>query len=628
MNQSKLVAVAGPLKGSFFPLTAYPFVIGRSEGCGISIEDTALSRRHCQLIAGPDGLQLEDLGSHNSTFLNGERVTIPRALQTGDEIKAGKSVFIVTPVDESPSLREMPEGNTAELRLTDSVYLSASSNVPAGDRGTRDLKALVRLGSMIHAFVTGECTREALATRLLELLMEIFPADRGAVLIYGNGADRDPTSIASHPGKWTGFSRTVLHSVITKQTGLRIGPASVTDSLAGDSVTSVIAAPVVARGEVAAVLYLSGSDLRRFLDDQHLEMLVAAGGLASVAWENVQYVEWLEREHERLNTELGLQHDMIGDSPRMAELKRLVAKAAPSTSTVLIMGESGTGKELLARAVHRNSPRTNKPFVAINCAALTETLLESELFGYEKGAFTGAAGQKKGKLESAEGGTVFLDEIGELAMSMQAKLLRVLQEREFDRVGGTRPIKLDIRLVAATNRDLEQEVKAGRFRQDLFYRLNVVVLRTAPLRERTEDILPLAQHFARKYAAACGRKITGFAPEARAYLQRYGWPGNVRELENAIERSVVLGSEDLILAEDLPEQLRESTRPPEVSVTIYDEAVEQAKRQVILRAFDQANYDHETAARMLGLHPNYLHRLIRSLDMRSVLKRAAVNAQD
>ena len=623
--ESKLVAVAGPLKGSAFPIPAGgPFVIGRAAECELCIDDKALSRRHLQISIMPGGaMAVEDLGSHNKTYLNGEPVASQLQLRPGDEIKAGKNVFVFSPLNERP---EIPEGQTAELRLTDSAYWSAGATIPSGERSTRDLKTLVRLGAMIHAFVTGKCTRESLAGRLLELLTETFPSDRGAVLIYNHGADREPTWIAAEPAKWTGFSRTVLRNVITKQTGMRIGPASVTDSLAGDAVTSVIAAPIVARGEVAAVLYLSGSDLQRFLDDQHLELLVATAGLASVAWENVQYIEWLESEHERLNDELGLQHDLIGESARMTELKRMVAKAAPSTSTVLITGESGTGKELLARAIHRNSPRVSKPFMAINCAALTETLLESELFGYEKGAFTGANAQKKGKFETAEGGTVFLDEIGELPISMQAKLLRVLQEREFDRVGGTHPIKLNVRIVAATNRDLDQEVKAGRFRQDLFYRLNVVVLRTAPLRERTEDILPLAQHFARKFAASCGRKIVGFTPEARAYLQQYAWPGNVRELENAVERAVVLGSEDLILAEDLPEQLRESTRPAEVAVTIYDEAVDQAKRQVILRAFDQAAYDHETAAKMLGLHPNYLHRLIRSLDLRKVLKRAAANA--
>ncbi len=287
---------------------------------------------------------------------------------------------------------------------------------------------------------------------------------------------------------------------------------------------------------------------------------------------------------------------------------------------MLILGESGTGKELVARALHRNSLRAAGPFVAINCAALTETLLESELFGHERGAFTGAIMQKKGKLEAAEGGTVFLDEIGELSPVLQAKLLRVLQQREMERVGGTKTIQLDIRLLAATNRDLEQAVGKGDFRRDLFYRLNVVSLKAPALRERPEDTLPLAEHFAKKYAAECGRKIVGLAPEARAYLQSYSWPGNVRELENAIERAVVLGSADMVLAEDLPEHIRES-RPAAVSASMYEEAVEAAKRQVVLQAFDQVNHDHEAAAKILGLHPNYLHKLIRTMNLKPALKR-------
>jgi len=318
---------------------------------------------------------------------------------------------------------------------------------------------------------------------------------------------------------------------------------------------------------------------------------------------------------------LKLEHDMLGVSAKMRDLQRQIGKVAPSNSTVLILGESGTGKELIARAIHRNSLRASGPFVAINCAALADTLLESELFGHEKGAFTGAVAQKKGKLEMGEGGTILLDEIGELSPLLQAKLLRVLQEREMERVGGTKTIKLNIRLLAATNRDLEDAVKKGAFRQDLYYRLNVVVLKAPALRDRPEDTLPLAEHFAKKYARECGRKITGLAPAARAYLRAYSWPGNVRELENAIERAVVLGSADTILPEDLPEHIRDS-HPSDVSATLYEEAIEDAKRKVVLKAFEQANYDHEIAAKMLGLHPNYLHKLIRTMDMKAELKKA------
>jgi Nif-specific regulatory protein len=311
---------------------------------------------------------------------------------------------------------------------------------------------------------------------------------------------------------------------------------------------------------------------------------------------------------------------MLGESRAMREVHKLIAKAAPSNSTVLIRGESGTGKELVAQAIHRNSPRANKPFVAINCAALTETLLESEFFGHEKGAFTGAIAQKKGKLEVADGGTVFLDELGELAPALQAKLLRVLQEQQFERVGGVRPIKVDIRLLAATNRDLEAAIEQGGFRQDLYYRLNVVSLKLPPLRERREDIPLLASYFTAKYAAQCKRAVRGLAPETRVALIGYDWPGNVRELENAIERAVVLGASELILPEDLPETVLEaasdSASLPSGDLS-YFEALKETKKRLVLEALDRAQRVHNDAARLLGMHPNNLHRLMKSLDLKS-----------
>jgi DNA-binding NtrC family response regulator len=289
---------------------------------------------------------------------------------------------------------------------------------------------------------------------------------------------------------------------------------------------------------------------------------------------------------------------------------------------VLIQGESGTGKELAARAIHSKSPRSDKPFVAINCAAIPENLLESELFGHEKGAFTGAQAQRKGKLESANGGVVFLDEIGELAPGLQVKLLRVLQEREFERVGGTKPVRVDIRLIAATNRNLQEEVKAGDFRQDLFYRLNVVSLTMPALRERKEDIPVLARFFVEKHCKRSGAVPKQISREAIACLMNYDWPGNVRELENAIERALVLGESDDILPEDLPEALLERDPAPGVGETKYHDAVRNLKKQLIQEAIEQAKGNFTDAARTLGVHPNYLHRLIRNLDLRGSLKAA------
>jgi len=318
----------------------------------------------------------------------------------------------------------------------------------------------------------------------------------------------------------------------------------------------------------------------------------------------------------------------------------MLSRVGPSDSTVLLVGESGTGKELAAHTIHNTSPRKDKPFVAVNCAVLTESLLESELFGHEKGAFTGAVALKKGKIELANGGTLFLDEIGELAVPVQAKLLRVLQEHVIERVGGVRPIPVDIRLVAATNRMLSQMVGEGRFRADLYYRLNVVKVALPPLRERMEDLPALAEFFVQKCALRARRRVRGISPTAVAVLRRHDWPGNVRELENALERALVLGQDEWIQPEDLPEELLQrepgTVEQPAVADAFdggpeneeegtggFHDAIREAKRQIILRTFEKVGYRHSDAAKVLGVHPNNLHRSIRALGLKEILLRHA-----
>jgi transcriptional regulator with GAF, ATPase, and Fis domain len=308
-------------------------------------------------------------------------------------------------------------------------------------------------------------------------------------------------------------------------------------------------------------------------------------------------------------------HDMVGESAPMRAVYECIQKVAPRDSTVLVTGETGTGKELAARAIHQNSPRAARPFVAVNCAALTESLLESELFGHEKGAFTGAVALKKGKFEVAEGGTIFLDEIGELAPALQARLLRALQHHEFERVGGTRTIKIDVRLIAATNQDLQAAVAAGRFRQDLWYRLNVVGLTMPPLRERRPDIPTLAVHFAAKYGRGRAVELSHDAIDA---LRAYDWPGNVRELENAIERAVVLGCSDKIVADDLPAAVLQSSTAQPRDGAAYHRAVLDVKRRLILDAIERSGGNYTAAARLLGINPTYLHRLVNNLQLRDV----------
>ena len=314
-------------------------------------------------------------------------------------------------------------------------------------------------------------------------------------------------------------------------------------------------------------------------------------------------------------SEQSIRHDLVGQSPAMLDTLRRVSRAAPTTSTVLISGESGTGKELIARAIHANSARAGAPFVAINCAAIPDGLMESELFGHERGAFTGAVAQHCGRIEAANGGTVFLDEITELSPPLQAKLLRVLQERQIDRVGGRRPIPVDIRVIAATNRDLAAAVKAEAFRGDLYFRINVVSIDVPPLRERAGDVLLLMSYFLRKHAAQCKRRIRGVTREARSILTRHDWPGNVRELENAIEQAVVMSSGEWIDTGDLPQHLLEVASVN--SDDGYHAKVNAAKRDAIRRALELAGGNVAEAARQLQLQPTYLHRLIKNLGVRA-----------
>jgi DNA-binding NtrC family response regulator len=316
----------------------------------------------------------------------------------------------------------------------------------------------------------------------------------------------------------------------------------------------------------------------------------------------------VEEVFDRLAT---LKRTILGDSPATKAMMRMILKVAPTAHTVLILGESGTGKELVAREIHRNSPRAERPFLAINCAALTETLLESELFGHEKGAFTDAHQQKKGLFERSHQSTLFLDEIGDTSLGMQAKILRVLQEREFMRVGGTEAIKTDVRIIAATNKNLEQGVREGRFREDLYYRLNVIPILCPPLRERGDDIAALACHFMRKAAFVSGRKVEKISPEAIQALKNYAWPGNIRQLEWAMERAVLLGETECVALQDLPpEVLQRGSAVTAAPAPISGEALspiipegswEDHEKAKIMEALQRSNWNITRAAQLLGM---------------------------
>jgi DNA-binding NtrC family response regulator len=312
-------------------------------------------------------------------------------------------------------------------------------------------------------------------------------------------------------------------------------------------------------------------------------------------------LETINRALARLDA---LDIEIISASPEMEAVKKMILKVARSNSTVLIRGESGTGKELIARAIHNQSPRVAEMFQAVNCAAINENLLESELFGHEKGSFTGAHAEKKGLFEVADRGTLFLDEIGELDIGMQAKLLRALQEREIRRVGGTRAIKIDVRVIAATNRDLRAMVGDKRFRDDLYYRINVLSVDVPPLRERRDDIPVLIDYFLKKHTRNTSRLVRGLAPDTRRMMMDYSWPGNVRQLESAIERAILLCESDLIQVEDLPLEVRQESRPAsEGAFKLPPEGIafEEVERDLIMQAMEQTDYNITKAAKLLGL---------------------------
>jgi transcriptional regulator with GAF, ATPase, and Fis domain len=632
MGEARLEAVSGPLKGKVFWLNKDEVLIGRDPSNEISLLDSLVSRRHCVIHREGISFRLQDLESRNSTFVSGVPV-MERVLVHGDQIRIGNSILlfqgskgdtstgnVLLQLDATPA----PGAATVLLRKEEALYLQPSTPaaLPATAKTVRDLNALLNLSRTLNS-VRGLAS---LQEELLEAVLEVAGADRASILLIEKGIAgfssilaRDRRLGANQP---IHASQTILNRVLEERVSVLSNDVQSdesyqeADSLLERRVRSVLAVPLEVQDRLLGVIYLEASSPGTRFDSDLLQLITAFGNIAAPAIENARHLEWLGAENRRLHEEQEIQHNMVGESKAMREVYAFVSRVAGRDSTVLISGESGTGKELVARAVHMNSARRDKPFVAINCAAITETLLESELFGHERGAFTGAVSQKKGKLEIAEGGSVFLDEIGELAVPMQAKLLRVLQEREFERVGGTRPIKLDVRLIAATNRDLKEASRTGAFRPDLYYRLNVVSLHMPALRERREDIPLLAAFFARHYGEKVKRHVAGISPEARTCLMRYEWPGNVRELENAIERAVVLGSTELILAEDLPESILEESAAAGEPVSALNEGVREAKKMLIERAIEQADGNYTEAAKILGVHPNHLFRLIRTLNLK------------
>lgn len=568
-DSARLIAVAGPAFGDVFLLDADRLVLGREAGNAITITDPSLSRQHCTIVRDTHGWLVRDLGSFNGTFINGERVTEQRLVHGDRLCLGGTDLLFHAEVRQLPpraAVLELP--NTATLGLGDSIYLGQSSRLPDRGRTQRDLQALVRIATTI----AGIRERAQLECELLEAAFDVVPAAEAAFVRVDPGTD-ECSVVATrtrHGRAAAPPSDTALNlALVRREAILTTAPLDdqqfdAAPSITTRLVTGVLAVPLVDDRTIAGLLYLVTSNTSTTFDRLHLELVTAIAGIGSVALKNVGRVESLLAETERLKQKLRITHQMLGSSEPMQRVYKFVERASGTDATVLITGETGTGKELAARALHDNSPRAARPFVAINCAAFPDTLLESELFGHERGAFSGAVAAKPGKLELADRGTVFLDEVGELSPLAQAKLLRVLQFREVERIGALRPVKVDIRVISATNRNLHQAAKEGRFREDLLFRLEVLHIHMPALRERRQDIPALAEHFAVASAKRSRRGPVTLSAAAIRRLSAYDWPGNVRQLENAIERAVVLTEESEVGPDDLPEVVEAPTADPKL----------------------------------------------------------------
>jgi Nif-specific regulatory protein len=628
----RIVGIAGPLNGMSLALTDDEISVGREPSNKLWAADSGMSRRHCAIAKQEDGqFLLRDMGGRNGTRVNGERIE-KHELCHRDQIRVGNSTLVFLLGDEEAIAERnslelddttVEEDVVASLRPEDSTYLhpdpERASGQPKVERLAADLSTVLKIATHIG----GIRDEEGLQWQLLGMLFDVVPAQRAAILFFDDAGEiaRSAAWDRLHgPEVPVRVSRTLLKKITAERNGLLLdnlkrSPLGQVASLQSAGVKSALCVPLLLAGRVSGVIYLDTRSPENPFDSDHLHLVAAVAGLISLAWANVRHLEKLREENKYLQEEINLNHELVGESPRMRAVYELIRRVAATDSTVLIQGESGTGKELVARAIHNSSSRADGPFVAVNCAAITETLLESELFGHEKGAFTGAVAQKKGRVELANGGTLFLDEIGEFAVALQAKLLRVLQEREVERVGGTRPMKIDVRFVAATNRGLLQAVEAGTFRRDLYHRLNVVSITLPALRERAEDIPLLADYFVAKASRKCRIRPKPISAEVQACLLSYDWPGNVRELEHAMERALVLGASDKVLPEDLPSEIVESA-PGEPNSSSFQSVVKEQKRQVVQKAMQQSNGNYIEAAKLLGIHPNSLLRLIRNLNLK------------
>lgn len=626
--------------------------VGRAPTNRVVIPDDICSRNHCEVFQTKGEWILRDLGSRNGTLIDGTRVTEEWKLTEGDQIQIGEFYLVftheITKAGEDVT-GELDDGTetydgTATMESSSPEILhrrnrtrfhpgATADDEISRDRTSQELANLYRLALEMGSAADSR----QLADIVLDGLFENIRADIGAILLLGENKKPRPDELAItvyrtrediEDKSYEKVSGSLSSIVLTNQEAVLArdikddSRLSETGSLEKLQARSVICAPIRTPDSVHGLVHLYTTKGNRKLGVEDLEYTLAVADQFALALENLQHREKLKDglakakdEAKGLRNQLGIESELVGSSPAMQSLKELIGRIAPTDATVLIRGESGVGKELVSRAIHFGSDRRNGPFICMNCAALSETLLESELFGHEKGSFTGASGRKIGKFEQANRGTLFLDEVGEMSLSIQAKFLRVLEGHPFERVGGGSQIQVDVRVLAATNRDLEKAIEEKKFRQDLFYRLFVVEVAIPNLRDHATDIPLLANHFLNRFVERTGRKITGFAKDAMELLVNYEWPGNVRELQNTIDRAVILSRNEQVEAADIQLSTLTPTTAngnnPEVKVANRDITLERLEKEHILSTLDRTNWKKSMAAQILGIERSTLDRKLK-----------------
>lgn len=618
MPTLKYFAKEGPPR--LFPIHKPIMTMGKAQGNDICVQAPNLAEHHAQIVFDGRDFLLEEIDKNADITINGKKKRRVRLTQ-GDRLKLGDAEFGFSMFSETV--------RSARAQDADEAPSVTAKDFAAGLLGVRKLFAFSEK-------LMGRGSVNELLEAMLDDVIELTSADKGFLLLFedaeaaqGGPGSKEKTHGIADRRLFVRASRNVRKEAITdvhgaisdsivRQVVEQNRPVIVSDALSDTTfgrsesviamkLSSVMCAPLLSQGEVIGVLYVGNDQIKHLFDRTQLELLSVFASQASLILQNAMLLSALRADKEKLSAELRDKRfgEIIGSCPSMLDVFRKLQKVAATDISVLITGETGTGKELIAKEIHRRSNRESGPFVTINCGAIPENLIESELFGHVKGAFTGAIASRAGKFQAADKGTLFLDEIGELPLNLQVKLLRALQERVVYRVGDSKPEKVDIRVVAATNRNLDEETRAGRFREDLYYRLNVVNIWLPPLRDRGDDVLIIAKALLTKYADEMKSPVRGFSPAALASIKKYNWPGNIRQLENSIKRALVLCDQALLS----PEDLNFGAAPKEPLLPL-EKAKEEFQRRYVLAALERNNGNRTQTARDLGVDPRTIFRYL------------------